>query len=608
MSEQSEILAFYQNNLPEAQVAAEREGTPIRLSAPCPFCQEEPRGMLLVDCDPDSLFLGLHVCTALCSHPGYMTTFAKRRGMSVTEVPGFDPDREESWRPPALPHGHKDNEMHRYRRMLSAPMREPFRHGGIGDRVLDLFQVGYNGRMYTFPYLQHDGHCYALRATTFTRFEEPLWLGSEAFSVVPHNVFNAPQVTRCDGGTCFVTVGERNVLALTQAGYPAVAVPTNEDDESITPERFEFVKRVVVVTDNSVEGQDAARRIALRLGYKVRMIRWPLDTKKSFQVADLLAADPEQFSARLRELVRLSEPLSPLSIPRREFAAYQEVLDRQRGSKLLGLETCFDGLNGALDGLRGINILGAQPKTGKSTFFMQVATSLALEQETPVIYYDFENGRAKIYSRTLCRLTRLAEKELTSESLPADKRETYERELARLRRMMELFKVVSDRKINPDVMRKQIEFLRLDSGRDRMLLVVDSLHKLPFGRLSERRSGIDEWLRNFEQIRDEMDVTFLVVSELSRALEGGYDAKPDLASFKESGDIEYTADNALIMTTEGSVYDSDDEGAAVASGGARDRGRVVHLWLVASREMSPGKIADYQVEFPYWSFREMPRG
>jgi replicative DNA helicase len=154
---------------------------------------------------------------------------------------------------------------------------------------------------------------------------------------------------------------------------------------------------------------------------------------------------------------------------------------------------------------------------------------------------------------------------------------------------------VSDRKINPDVMRKQIEFLRLDTGRDRVLVVIDSLHKLPFSRLSERRSGIDEWLRNFEQIRDEMGVTFLVVSELSRSPQGGYDELPNLGSFKESGDIEYTADNALIMTTEGSVYDRD--------GG--DAGRTVHLWLVASREMSPGKVADYQVEFPYWSFREI---
>ena len=36
-----------------------------------------------------------------------------------------------------------------------------------------------------------------------------------------------------------------------------------------------------------------------------------------------------------------------------------------------------------------------------------------------------------------------------------------------------------------------------------------------------------------------------------------------------------------------------------------DAGRVVHLWLVASREMSPGRVGDYEVEFPYWSFREV---
>jgi len=28
------------------------------------------------------------------------------------------------------------------------------------------------------------------------------------------------------------------------------------------------------------------------------------------------------------------------------------------------------------------------------------------------------------------------------------------------------------------------------------------------------------------------------------------------------------------------------------------------LWLVASRESSPGKIADYALDFPYWGFKE----
>jgi len=103
-------------------------------------------------------------------------------------------------------------------------------------------------------------------------------------------------------------------------------------------------------------------------------------------------------------------------------------------------------------------------------------------------------------------------------------------------------------------------------------------------------------------------VTFLVISELGRALQGGYDEKPDLASFKETGDIEYTADNALVMTTQVSVYDQ--EGAAVEADSAEARSssaaqRTVNLWLVASREMSPGKIATYAVDYPYWCFREL---
>lgn len=597
MSEQQAIIEFYRTHLPQASWLPEGASPGSRLSQECPFCREEPRGLLNVDLDPDSLFFGLFGCSALCSPPGYAREFARRREISLSEVPGFDPEREELYRPPSLPHTHKNNEMHRYVRMFSEPMREPFRKAGVGNRVLDLFHVGYNGRMFTFPYLQHDDNCYAIRCIAFaSRFEEPLWQGHEPYYKPPFNLWNSPEIARSDGGALFIAVGEKNALALAQAGYPVVAIPTNLDDEAVTPERFLFVKRVLVAADNSAEGFDAARRIALRLGYKVRMLRWPLDTKRNYALTDLLTADPDSFPTRLREMIQLSEPLSPLPIARREFASYEEVLERQRGRKLLGFETCFDRLNVALDGLRGINILGAQPKTGKSTFFMQVATSLALEQNVPVIYYDFENGRNKIYTRTLCRLSHLSEKELNREELPAETRETFETAMRRVRRMMRMFKVVSDRKIDPDVMKKQIEFLRLDTGQDRMLLVVDSLHKLPFGRLSERRSGIDAWLRSFEEIRDELDVTFLVVSELSRGLEGGYDEQPDLASFKESGDIEYTADNAIIMTTQGSVYDQEEEG---------DSGRSVHVWLVASREMSPGKVGDYVVEFPYWGFREL---
>jgi hypothetical protein len=29
------------------------------------------------------------------------------------------------------------------------------------------------------------------------------------------------------------------------------------------------------------------------------------------------------------------------------------------------------------------------------------------------------------------------------------------------------------------------------------------------------------------------------------------------------------------------------------------------LWLVASRENSPGQVAEYQIEYPFWRFKEI---
>ena len=153
--------------------------------------------------------------------------------------------------------------------------------------------------------------------------------------------------------------------------------------------------------------------------------------------------------------------------------------------------------------------------------------------------------------------------------------------------------MVTDRKLSPDTMRRQIDFIKHETRQDKTLVVVDSLHKLPFKNLSERRTGIDEWLRHMEAIRDEQGVAFLVISELSRSLEGRYDEKPDLGSFKESGDIEYSADNAMILAPSWNPLDPFSSGE-----------RKSILWLVASRESSPGKVGEYVLDYPYWGFKE----
>ena len=163
----------------------------------------------------------------------------------------------------------------------------------------------------------------------------------------------------------------------------------------------------------------------------------------------------------------------------------------------------------------------------------------------------------------------------------------------RIKKLLSHFRVVTDRKLNPDIMRRQIDFLQHETRKDFTVVVVDSLHKLPFKDLSDRRTGIDSWLRHMEAIRDEQNVAFFVISELSRSVGGSYDQKPDLGSFKESGDIEYSADNAMVLLPNWDLLEP-----------ISTSNRESTLWLVASRENNPGMIATYQLQYPYWGFLE----
>ena len=183
-----------------------------------------------------------------------------------------------------------------------------------------------------------------------------------------------------------------------------------------------------------------------------------------------------------------------------------------------GIQTGFGKLDTHTDGLRGINILGGPPKAGKSCFFMQVSSEVA-RRNVPVIYYDFENGRQKVYSRTLVRLSNVSEKKMRNGALKPDEAEQLKKGHVAFRNLLSYFRVVNDRQLSPDTMRRHIDFIKHETGQDDLLVVVDSLHKLPFKDLTERRTGIDSWLRQFEAIRDENQVCFLVISELSRGKE-----------------------------------------------------------------------------------------
>ncbi|MEW6668435.1 MAG: DnaB-like helicase C-terminal domain-containing protein [Thermodesulfobacteriota bacterium] len=591
MDHPERIKRFYQSHLPEAKT----EGHILK--APCPLCSgpgKEGQGTLVAYLDPESLFLGYFRCTSRCRPGGFPLHFGEVMGIDPQKVPGYDPDREPYARDISYPPKNMNHEVKRFATLMGETEACLFREFGVSRATLDEMRIGYNGRYVVYPYYLEDGNCYAGHCVLPGREEDHFWHGDESFFADAFQVFNVQEIDRCAGGALFVTEGEKNLLALKELGFPGIAVPAYAVLETLGAERFSQVRHVLLVMSHTPEAYLAAREFATRLGFKARIIRWPATAKRGYDLSQLARDKGKDFRTAVTAMIKSSRAFSPFSSVEKEHLHLMQALERKKGKGLAGHSTGFERMDRAVDGIRGINIMGGQPKAGKSCFFMQVSTEMA-RRKTPVIYYDFENGREKIYTRTLCRLSRLSEKELRRKSLDDEATERLKAAQSEFRTVLEYFRVVTDRKLSPEMMRRQIDFLQHETRKDYTLVVVDSLHKLPFKNLSERRTGIDEWLRHMESIRDEQNVSFLVISELSRGEGGHYDEQPDLGSFKESGDIEYSADNAMILVPSSNPL----------RGGESPEGRISTLWLVASRENSPGRIAEYALDFPYWGFKEL---
>ncbi|MGE4560793.1 MAG: DnaB-like helicase C-terminal domain-containing protein, partial [Desulfobulbus sp.] len=378
-----------------------------------------------------------------------------------------------------------------------------------------------------------------------------------------------------------------------QLGFPGIAVPAAMDLEAIDPARLAWIRTIFLWVNHNSESEAKARAFATRVGFKVRIIHWPEEAPRNATVFSLASGQPAAFAPIVSSLIKNARAFSPFPSPSAEYQVFKERLLREAGGAYTKLTSGFPLLDQALDGIHGINIIGGTPKAGKSAFCIQVATDMA-SRSLPVIYYDFENGRQKIYLRTLCRLSRLSIEQIKSPArLAAEEKQRLHLAQQNLKKMLYWLRVVNDRKLSPETMRRHIDFLRHETNSPYTVVVIDSLHKLPFKDISQKRSGIDGWLRQLEAIRDEMEVSFLVISELERGGDGQFDRQPHLGSFKGSGDIGYSADNAMVLMPQWDPF--------VDTSPAN---RINALWLVASREQSPGRVADYRLDYPYWGFVE----
>jgi len=230
------------------------------------------------------------------------------------------------------------------------------------------------------------------------------------------------------------------------------------------------------------------------------------------------------------------------------FNSIDEVLELISPNNISLLETGFKVFDDTVGGLEQFTVLGAPPGSGKSIFAANIYCHNALNG-IPVLLFDYENPTKAIINRILSIIAGISADSKCAHGQAIEKFSEGET-LERFNTFRKNFYLKKNEPFNLDKIKRYVEDICHDTKQDKILIVLDSLQEhIPTDNLSDRRAGVDKMLREIEELIS-AGVWVLVISEYRRNYTQGKGVSYEnssVASFKESGGIEYSARMALAL-------------------------------------------------------------
>lgn len=214
-----------------------------------------------------------------------------------------------------------------------------------------------------------------------------------------------------------------------------------------------------------------------------------------------------------------------------DINALKNYANRQTGFKNIDEQQFFSP---------GLYVIGATPAAGKTTFCWQLLEQLAEKGES-CIYCSYEMSGLELFTKTAARRLFLGNKE-TRQTAAEIRRGSWSVQLDTV-----IGEVAANSKSKLQVMELQDETIDDLLSRLKMLckesekapvVCLDYLQIVPTARESAKL-GIDDSVRKLKKFQRETNTTFIVISSFNRT---NYTQSVSFESFKESGNIEYTAD------------------------------------------------------------------
>ena len=201
--------------------------------------------------------------------------------------------------------------------------------------------------------------------------------------------------------------------------------------------------------------------------------------------------------------------------------------------------TGFENLDAAQFFSPGLYVIGATPAAGKTTFCWQLLEQLARRGEM-CIYCSYEMSRLELFSKSLARevFRRAPQTTLTAAGI---RRGDWSAELDHVRADFSASQInLSVLELQDETVDDLLAMLKpLCSDKSKAPVVcLDYLQIVPTS-CESTKLGIDDSVRKLKKFQRDTNTTFIVISSFNRT---NYAQSVSFESFKESGNIEYTAD------------------------------------------------------------------
>jgi replicative DNA helicase len=205
------------------------------------------------------------------------------------------------------------------------------------------------------------------------------------------------------------------------------------------------------------------------------------------------------------------------------------------------IETFIPPLDLSLGGLekQTLTVLAARPSMGKTAMALQIARNIA-ESGKDVIFFSLEMSAIGLWARIACPLAKVQWRDVLANKINADQRRLLkERSLEIADRLKNNLVIMETRQTTESIWRT------VATNKPKFIVIDHLRYVKDKGENENKRQGaICEALHDLAK---SYDIPVLLLVQLNRGVEAQNDKRPGMKDLRDSGEIEETADNILML-------------------------------------------------------------